>query len=121
MFRARGVNPGGAEEQVKVLVEPLGHWVKAAGAGHLKITLVSGTQADVVDQLVRAAMLGQQVCTAGNRESAHLLYAGTVIDSARRDSFAEINRLPFEIGHSNKQRHGILTDLRVGRTIRVRP
>ena len=109
MLRTLGIDAGGPKEQIKMLVEPLRNGIEAAGTGHLEISFVARTQADIVDQLVSAPIFSEQVSPAGDSKIAQLLNSRTVIDSSGRNRFLEFKRLPFEIRHSNQQRHGILT------------
>jgi hypothetical protein len=109
VFRAVYVDTGGAENEVEVFIEAMGHRIKAAGAGHFEVALVGGPQTDVVNLVVGPAMLGKEVGAAAHRHAVQLPDAGAVIDDAGRNGFAEFKRLPFQIEHGNQYGHGILT------------
>ncbi len=109
MFRAVYVDPGGPEKQVEMLIQPMGHRIEAAGAGHLEVALVGRAQANVVNLIVGAAMLGEEVGTAAYRHAVQVPDTGAVIDGTGRNGLAEFKRLPFQIEHGNQYGHGILT------------
>jgi hypothetical protein len=109
VLRTLGIDARRPKEQIEMLIEPLSNGIEAAGTGHLEVSFVARTQADIVDQLVSAPVFREQISPAGDSKIAQLLNSGTVIDSSGRDRLLEFKRLPFEIKHSKQQRHGILT------------
>jgi hypothetical protein len=102
------IDTDGAEKQIEAFFQVLRHRIKTAGARHFEITLVAGAQTDVVDEIVGAAMLGNEIGAAAHRHPANLLDPGSIIDRAGRDRVTEFKRLPFKIEHRNYDGHGIL-------------
>jgi hypothetical protein len=109
VFRAVYVDTGGAEKQVEVFFQPMGHRIEAAGARHFEVGLVGRAQTNVVNLIVAPAMLGEQVSAAAHRHTVQLTDAGAVIDGAGGNRLAEFKRLPFQIEHGNQYGHGVLT------------
>jgi hypothetical protein len=109
VFRAVYVDARGAEKQVEVFFEPMGHRIEAAGARHFEVALVGRPQADVMNLVVGPAMLGKEVGATAHRHAVQLPDPGAVIDGAGRNGLAEFKRLPFQIEHGNQYGHGILT------------
>jgi hypothetical protein len=68
-----GIGVCGAEDEVKLLVEGLLDGFDAAGAGGLKDADVPGAEADVVDDLFGAAVLGDEVGLAFDGQGAFLV------------------------------------------------
>ena len=108
MLRGACIDTNGTEKQIKLLFEPLRDRIQAAGAWHFKITLVAGAQTDVLDQIVGAAMLGEEIGAAAYRHAVDLPNPGAVIDGAGWNRLTEFKRLPFEIEHRNQYGHSIL-------------
>ena len=108
MLRCARIDTKRTEKQIKVFFEVLCNWIQAPGAGHLKTTLVPGTQTDVVDQLVGAAMLGDEIGPAGHRHAVDLTDSRAIIDGAGWNRFTEFKRLPFKLEDRNQYGHSIL-------------
>ncbi len=97
MLGGLGIDTAGPEEQVEVLVEALGYGVEAASAGHFKVRLVAGAEANVVDELVSSVILSEEVGATVDWHGGHLDDAGTVVDGAGGDRLTELNRFPFQL------------------------
>jgi len=57
MLSRRGIDAGGAEDEVKIALEGLGNRLNAAGAQDLELSLVVGTEADILHLRVRTSLL----------------------------------------------------------------
>jgi hypothetical protein len=109
MLRSLCVYARGPEKQIKMLFQALGDRIKAAGAWHFKVPMVSGAQTDVLDLIVGPAMFGDKVGASAYWHAIQLADAGAVIDGAGGNDLAEFKRLPFQVERSDQYGHGILT------------
>jgi hypothetical protein len=84
-FSWLGVGVFRAEEEVEVAGERDGDRLDAAGAEDFEVALVIGADADVFDDLLGAAVFGDEVSFAFDGERAYLAGVGSVVDGAGRD------------------------------------
>jgi hypothetical protein len=109
VFRGVCVDAGWAENEVEVFIQPMGYGIKAAGARHFEVALIRRPQTDVMNQIMGAAVLGEEVGATAHRHAVQLPDPGPIIDGAGRNGLAELKRLPFQIENGNQYGHGILT------------
>ncbi len=96
-FGTISVGAFGAEDEVEVALKSLGDGVEAARAEQFEVTMVPGTQANIFDGLLVAAILDDEVGLAGDGEGTNLFDVGGVVHDADGDGLVEDERFVLEI------------------------
>jgi hypothetical protein len=104
MLGSVAIGAGWAKKQVEALVEGVFDGVEAAGAEDLKAAFIGRTDTDIVDRLVRPAVLDDEVGTAVDGERLKLADIEAVFYAARFVGEIELEGLPFEVDNCNQ--HG---------------
>jgi hypothetical protein len=104
MLGSVAIGASWAKKQVELLVERMFHGVEAAGAENLKAAFIGRTDPDVVDCVVRPAVLDDEVGTAVDGEGLKLVDIETVFNAAGFVGEVELEGLPFEVDNCNQ--HG---------------
>lgn len=92
-----GIGVGGAEQEVKVSLERLRNGLEAAGAQQGEITGVAGAEADVLDDLLVAAMFEDELGAAVESEGAGLEDVRRVVDDTCGEAGINFERFPCEV------------------------
>jgi hypothetical protein len=109
-----GVGGLGAEDKVEVAVDGDGDGLDAAGAEDLELAFVGGTEADIVDVFVMAAMFDEQVGAALDGEGTNLADVDGVVDHPGSDGLVDDKRLFFEIERGYQHRYQVKENGREG-------
>jgi hypothetical protein len=88
---------GRTKNQVEVALEGGGDGFDAAGAEDLKVGLVAGAEADVVDVAAGATVLDEEVSLAFDRHGAKLADVGSVVEGTGGDGLVDPERLVYEL------------------------
>jgi hypothetical protein len=104
MLRSVAIGTGWAKKQVEVPVEGMFDRVEATGAEDLKAAFVACANADVVDRLIGAAMLDDQVSAAVDGQWIELADIEAVFNAAGFVGEIELEGLPFQV--YNRNQHG---------------
>lgn len=88
-----GIGLFGAEDEVEIAFQ--GRWdgFDAAGAEDIKVALVGGSDADVVDVGVGGTVFDDEVGLAFDGERTYLMDVGGVVQDAGSDGFVELKGL----------------------------
>jgi hypothetical protein len=120
-FAGLGVRVFGAEEEVEVAGERDGDRLDAAGAEDLELALVGGADADVLDDLLGAAMFDDEVGFAADGEWAYLAGIGCVVDCAGGDGLVEEERFILQVERSDEHEVKGRTGIGCGQMRRYTP
>src|SRR5271156_2529582 len=104
MLRSIAIGPGWPKKQVKLPRKLVLDRIKAPGAEGFKAAGIGGADSDVVNKLIRTAVLDYQVGSAVNRKRIKLADVEAVLNTAGFKGEFELNRFPLEINNSEK--HG---------------
>jgi len=101
-FPGGGIGPFWAEDEVEFTFHGDGNWVDAAGAEDFELPFIAGSEADIADELVGAAVFDEEVGLAVDGQGADLEDVGGVVDQARSELLVDDKGFFFEIEGSNQ-------------------
>jgi len=90
------------EQQIEIALQLHRHRLHAARAQNLKVTLVPRPNPDIVDRLLRPAMLHNQIRFALNRQRPNLPRIQRILDRAWRNLLTKLQRLILQIKRCNQ-------------------
>jgi hypothetical protein len=104
-FSGFGIGGLGTEDKVEVAIHGDGNGFDAAGAEDLEVAIEGGTEADIVDVVVVAAVFDEQIGAALDGEGADLADVDGVVDHPGSDGLLDKERLFFEIDGGYQHRY----------------